>query len=486
MLLSCPSKRRTARLPCTSTAVGGFEQLRPAVEIEPQRTILATLNFTGGQLRTSTHPETPARAHRLPLDGREGLLDHLETSFASGETRAPARKRRKTMQRSSRTRLISGLFAAAFGFVLLGACSDEEGSNTVGGTGGSAARGGKGGRSGSGVGGSGVGGSGVGGAGATGGSSGAAGGIGKGGGGGVAAATPCEGLPIAPVMPRPTLAAPIRTPAPEAGDGSCAGTAQEAERIDVDLYFMMDRSVSMNEQVAGGMTRWQAMRTALQQLAQSPQAANLRAGIGFFNATGRINDQADCNPALYATPAVPIGTLAQVGPDFLAAIDARSPGGFTPLVPALQGALQYATSWAVANPTRAAAVVLVTDGYPTQCDPLVGQASKAAAEPSRPTPSVRTFVIGIGGVGRVNLENYARSGGTTQPFIVSDTNVVSSFVDTVLNIAASNLACDFGCRLRPLGQQLVADRVQVTYSPAGRGCPKRSHGSTRRATVQER
>jgi hypothetical protein len=228
----------------------------------------------------------------------------------------------------------------------------------------------------------------------------------------------------------------------------------------------------MNEQVAGGMTRWQAMRTALEQLAQSPQAASLRAGIGFFNATGRINDQADCNPDLYATPAVPIGTLAQVGGDFLAAIDARSPGGFTPLVPAVQGALRYATSWATQNPTRGAAVVLVTDGYPTQCDPLVGEASRAAAAALAGTPSVRTFIIGIGGVGRVNLDNYARAGGTGQPFIVSDTNVVGNFVDTVLNIAASNLACDFSLPTPPAGQQLLPDRVQVTYAPARTGVPE--------------
>ena len=72
------------------------------------------------------------------------------------------------------------------------------------------------------------------------------------------------------------------------------------------------------------------------------------------------------------------------------------------------------------------------------------------------TPSIRTFIIGVGAntAARFNLENFARSGGTQTPFLVEDGNLTETFVDTILNIAASNLACDFGIPPPPGGMML--------------------------------
>jgi hypothetical protein len=372
------------------------------------------------------------------------------------------------MQRFRHRRWIRGVVLAVIGLAALGACSSEDDSEGEGS--GGVSNGGASGSSGK------FGGSGGSGASATGGTTGTgtggstggtAGTTGSGGAGGSGNVEPCVGLPF-------TGAAGAGDPdASSSGGaaGACTGTSQEVERIDVDLLFMMDRSISLNETVAGGGTRWEALRTAMQALAVAPQAASLQAGIGFFSISGSGNDAVDCPAAAYSTPAVPIAPLSQSGTDIIAEIDARSPGGLTPLVPALQGALSYAKTWAQANPDRAAAVVLVSDGYPTQCsnDPIA--IADAAAAALADTPSVRTFIIGIGEIAQFNLDNYARSGGTNEPFIVSDANVVDDFVDTVLNIAVSNLACDFRIPDPPTGQ-IDPEKVVVSYTPASTGEPE--------------
>jgi len=118
--------------------------------------------------------------------------------------------------------------------------------------------------------------------------------------------------------------------------------------------------------------------------------------------------------------------------------------------------------------------VLVTDSYPTQCssDPTaVAAAARAALDG---TPSIKTFIIGVGANtgARFNLENFARSGGTQTPFLVEDGDLTETFVDTILNIAVSNLACDFAVPAPPAGQMLNPDRVQVVYTPASSGEPE--------------
>jgi hypothetical protein len=256
--------------------------------------------------------------------------------------------------------------------------------------------------------------------------------------------------------------------------GACTGASQEVERIAVDLLFLMDRSVSMGERIPSGQTRWEALRAAVEQLAQAPSAQNLQAGINFYSISGAANNTVDCNAASYATPAVAIGPLSSTGAPMVAAIASRAPGGLTPILPAMEGAITYAKGWAQAHPDRAAAIVLVSDSYPTQCsnDPTAIAAAAAAAYAG--SPSIRTFIIGVGADtgARFNLDNFARSGGTQTPFLVEDGNITESFVDTILNIAASNLACDFSIPPPPQGMTLNPDRVQVIYTPGSTGTPE--------------
>lgn len=298
------------------------------------------------------------------------------------------------------------------------------------------------------------------GAGASGGSGGSGNGSSSGGSGNVSASggsgayptDACDGVPFG-----------------EAGAGTdgCTGVSSEAEPVALDLFIMMDRSISMNNPVDGtDMTRWEALQAAVEAFTQSSASNDIRVGIGFFGITGGNDDELDCNASNYATPTVPIGALADVGPDLVAAMAKVHPGGLTPAAPALAGAYEYAASVAGGDTGRATAVLLVTDGYPTQCQPTsVAEIAAMAKEAHLNAPYLRTYVIGLSG--DVNLDAIAVAGGTHAAFKVDEGDVTSSFEDALGNVTNTKIACEYALPPPPDGtQKLDLTRVQVTYTTA--------------------
>jgi hypothetical protein len=247
---------------------------------------------------------------------------------------------------------------------------------------------------------------------------------------------------------------------------ACTGVGYEAEAIPVDMFIMMDRSVSMSYELPSGQTRWEALKDAVQEFVGADSARDIGAGIGFFSLSGIGNDSADCNADDYADPVVPIAPLGDVGEDLVAAIEDTTPGGLTPTVPALEGAISYAKGWAEDHPGRATIVVLVTDGYPTQCSSAPEEVSNAAKAGAEEAPYVRTYVIGVGDVAKFNLDAYARAGGSQKAFLTDDDNVSSAFVDALLNITNSKLACEYQIPEVDDNMQVDPEKVQVVYTPA--------------------
>jgi len=280
----------------------------------------------------------------------------------------------------------------------------------------------------------------------------------------------CKGLPIDLSGDARAGAGGAETGGAEAGDAaaeSCNGVSVEAEAVPVDIFIIMDRSQSMGLAVKGSnMTRWDALHAAVQNFTQNPDAAGIRAGIGFFSLSGSADDARDCNPDGYATPSVPIGPLSEVASELVSAMDQVAPGGLTPTVPALQGAVGYARSWAQANPGRATTVVLVTDGFPTQCDNAPEHISEVAKSGYESPEHIRTFVIGVGDVAKFNLDNYARSGGTKSAYLTDAGDVATTFVDALNNITDRALACEYQLPPPPDGMKLDTAKVQVLYTPA--------------------
>jgi hypothetical protein len=268
------------------------------------------------------------------------------------------------------------------------------------------------------------------------------------------------------------MGVPFDSSAGQGGNGdsseTCAGVSNEAEPVPIDLFIMMDRSVSMGNLIPGtSMTRWEALQAAIQDFAQSTNGDDIRAGIGFFGVTGGNDDQIDCNVANYTKAAVEIGTLAEVGPDLVSAMANMVPGGLTPAGPALTGALEYASGWAMNHPGRATAVVLVSDGFPTQCEPRsITELANLARDAHLNAPYVRTYAIGLGG--DVNLDAIALGGGTHEAFKVDEGDIGGSFVSALHNVANTKIACSYALPPPPDGSQtLDLTRVQVTYTTAG-------------------
>jgi len=246
----------------------------------------------------------------------------------------------------------------------------------------------------------------------------------------------------------------------------CTGTTLEAQPMPVDMYLIIDRSSSMVDRlVESGQTRWAAVTEAVRQFVQSPDAAGSGAGVEFFPAS-RFGDEEsiDCDANQYATPNVAIGPLPDVGDDIVMAVEGADPNGLTPTSAALRGAVDYAKTWAADHPERATVVVLVTDGYPTQCTENIDEIAEIARAAREMEPRVSTFVVGIGG--EWNLATIAQGGGTIAPYIVSDATATDSFVQALNNIAATPLSCDFELPEAPPGQTLDLDLVQVVYEPA--------------------
>lgn len=291
-----------------------------------------------------------------------------------------------------------------------------------------------------------------------------------------AASESCKGLPIDLSGDARAGAAGVEAAGAEAGGApatddaageACNGVSVEAEAVPVDIFVIMDRSQSMGVTVAGSSkTRWQALHDAVQSFAESPGAAQIRAGIGFFSLSGTGDDAQDCDADAYAEPRVPIGIVAEVGPELVAAMNDVTPGGLTPTVPALEGAISYARSWAQDNPGRATMVVLVTDGFPTQCDNAPEQISQTARTGYESPEHVRTFVIGVGDVAKFNLDNYARSGGTHKAYLTDAGDVTATFVDALNNITNRALACEYQLPPPPEGMKLDTTKVQVLYTPS--------------------
>jgi hypothetical protein len=76
--------------------------------------------------------------------------------------------------------------------------------------------------------------------------------------------------------------------APTAGDGasmpdfSCVKQTEEATRVPVEMYIMLDRSESMLGVTGTGETKWDAIRAALNMFVADPRSAGLYVGLQYF------------------------------------------------------------------------------------------------------------------------------------------------------------------------------------------------------------
>ncbi len=234
--------------------------------------------------------------------------------------------------------------------------------------------------------------------------------------------------------------------------GSDAGCTKKP----LDIMVLLDRSGSMTTD-----NRWTALQKGLSVLSTSGAAG---AGLQFLPLVGSgtapsscqtdpdcgnfapcfggtcIGDGSSCTVADYATPAVGIAALPAVMTQINASLAGTSPNGNTPMQPALTGTLDYAQSFAKSHTSQSVTVLMITDGEPTGCTGNdINTVSAAAAAAYNGTPSIKTWVMGIGTV--ANLDMVAQAGGTQNAFVGTSTDPT-----TALDAAVAAIVADVPCQ----------------------------------------
>jgi hypothetical protein len=258
-------------------------------------------------------------------------------------------------------------------------------------------------------------------------------------------------------------------PADGAARSQCFTSSKLVGEIPIDLYFMMDKSSSMNTFDRGQTaSRWTAVSRAMKTFINSPKSVGLGAGIAFFP---RLNSSGSplCNAADYAFPVVPIGIIPTVVSAMTAGISAQVLAVGTPTTPALQGAHIYARSQAQSG--RLAAVVIVTDGEPRLCGSIASTAA-AATHASAGNPSIKTYVLGVG-PNLSALNAIAEAGGTGHAYLV-ESGGEAGLTAALDAIRTSALSCAYvipedGRKTAERSPAKVAVRVGMNGSPASVG-----------------
>ena len=83
-----------------------------------------------------------------------------------------------------------------------------------------------------------------------------------------------------------------------AGGESCAGEEHDAELLPLDVYIMLDRSLSMNAATGAGNTKWQAITSALEAFVADPESDGIGVGIQYFPANKPCSSNDECDDGL--------------------------------------------------------------------------------------------------------------------------------------------------------------------------------------------
>jgi hypothetical protein len=286
----------------------------------------------------------------------------------------------------------------------------------------------------------------------------------------------------APFSFAPADAAAAQRASVEAG-ASCAAEVHRAERVPLDLVFVVDQSPSMLFKV-GARTKWDLAREALLAFLKDPRSDGLGVGLQIFPVPSRgtaCDSDQDCgfpfacvgNPTTcsgyplnpfpscawrdYQTLLVPIAELPAGQGPIVSAVEQANPNpnvGNSAIGTAAQGVFAHLRARLQANPGRRVALVLVTDGVPAGCfygwvrapDVEAGIALERAG-----TPSIPTYVIGLFSASNMEdqggpeaLARFAVAGGTQMPFIVRPPDdVIHAFGDALDKIRLASLPCEY-------------------------------------------
>jgi len=259
--------------------------------------------------------------------------------------------------------------------------------------------------------------------------------------------------------------------------GGCAATFVKAESQTLAMFIMLDQSRSMENIVdtATMTTRWSAVTTALATFVKNPAAATIPVGLQYFGlettsanpGPGMPGQAVSCMASDYAKADVPIAPLSSNASAITASMAAHAPLTNTPTLPAIQGGIQFVAAYASAHPENKVVLVLATDGEPSGCSSSVTNVSAAAAAGLMGTPSVETYVIGVGS-NLTNLDAIAVAGGTKKAFLIGDANVQQELLTALTTIQGDVLPCQYSVPVPQKGD-LDFGKVNVIFTPGSGG-----------------
>jgi hypothetical protein len=215
---------------------------------------------------------------------------------------------------------------------------------------------------------------------------------------------------------------------PVAGTSSdpnvCDADVYMGARKRLDIYMMVDDSGSM-------VPWWPATLEAISMFFNDPGSTGVGVGVQFFGSA--------CEAGYYATPAVQIAPLPENKTSLENAFPIIPIEG-TATLPAMEGAIMHARQWATDHPDAKTVVLLVTDGLPDDCNSTVENVTPVISEGFTGSPSIQTFVVGLGDLGALNM--FAQAGGTTQALVI-EPGAAPALVAALNEIRTAALPCEF-------------------------------------------
>jgi hypothetical protein len=183
-----------------------------------------------------------------------------------------------------------------------------------------------------------------------------------------------------------------------------------------------------------------AVRNAINNFVSSPASADIRVGLDPFPPADPLAEQCGHD---YATPDIPIVRAGDNVTTFATVLGGLTPHLNTPTEQALTGAYAYSKAYMASTPGRSVAVVLVTDGIPFACNnDQTGAVSAALAQAAfAGSPSIKTYVVGLGNVTILDAIALAGSGNVTH-FIEANADATVK-IQALLKMVTSTVTCDY-------------------------------------------
>lgn len=234
-----------------------------------------------------------------------------------------------------------------------------------------------------------------------------------------------------------------------------------ASKQSPNIMMVVDESGSMKDPIAGSnMSKWTALQGAVNQLL-GHYSGSAQWGLSIFPHT-------PSNSCSAGQVDVPVGTNTTMTIlSKLNALTDQTIGGNTPTSSTLQAML--GSSAGLADTTKANYVLLMTDGEPN-CGGDVNSVKNVVGQLYAQTPSVRTFVVGIGDGTSSNpgaLNSWAEAGhtartGATEYYQVNTVSDLQKAFDDIVNGVAS---CSYQLSMKPSDASLIVAYINGVAVP---------------------